>query len=76
MQRRTTVRRKTVAIAGALAVATFSATAAIGANLGLFGLTQADSRVGRLNDHRVPVTTLHRGNTNPVAPDDGRLDDD
>jgi hypothetical protein len=75
MQRRKP-RRKIVAMAGALAVATFSATVALGANLGLFGLTQADSGVGRLNDHRTPVTTVPVENATPVPADDGRLDDD
>ena len=77
MQRRNTPRRKVVAIAGALAVAAFSATVALGANLGLFRLTQADSGVGRLNDHQVPVTTTaHQGASTPAAADDGRFDDD
>ncbi len=63
-------------MAGALAVATFSATVALGANLGLFGLTQADSGVGRLNNHRPPATTAHPGSPTPAPSDDGRLDDD
>jgi hypothetical protein len=75
MQRPNTQRRRRLALAGALVVATFSATVALGANLGLFGLTQADSGVGRLNDHQVPVTTVHRGAA-PSTPHDGRLDDD
>jgi hypothetical protein len=75
-QRRKPQRRKTVAMAGALALAAFSAAAALGVNFGLFGLTQPDSRVGRLSDHRAPVTTAHQGDATTVPTDDGRLDDD
>ena len=76
MRRRKTQRRKSLAMAGALAVATFSATVALGANLGLFGLTQSDSGVGRLNNHPVPVTAVQLGNAPLPTADDGRFDDD
>ena len=76
MQRRKTQPRKARAMARALALAAFSATVAIGANLGLFGLTQDDSGVGRLNQHGAPVRTIPSGPPAPSPPDDGRLDDD
>jgi hypothetical protein len=76
MQRRKTQPRKARAMAGALALAAFSATAAIGANLGLFGLTQDGSGVGRLNQHHEPVSSAPAGSHRPAAPNDGRLADD
>ena len=72
-------------MAGALAVAACSAALALGANFGLFGLTQGDSPVGRLpNEHRLgagdavtaqPVAQVaEHPATGPAAI--GRLDDD
>jgi hypothetical protein len=82
----TMARRRSVPMAGALAVAACSAAVALGANFGLFGLTQGDSRVGRLpTEHQrqaaEPAVTAEPVAqvagypvTRPAA--DGRLDDD
>jgi hypothetical protein len=45
-------RRKLLATAGALSAATFAITIGLGANFGLFGLTEPDSPVGRLDPNR------------------------
>ena len=42
-------RRKLVATAGALSAAAFATTVGLGANFGLFGLTEPSSPVGRLD---------------------------
>jgi hypothetical protein len=63
-------------MAGAIAVAAAAAAAALGANFGLFGLTQPHSAVGRLTDHRVAVTAEHADHTTTAQENDGRLDDD
>ena len=47
-------RRRLLATAGLLSVTAFATTVSLGANFGLFGLTQPDSPVGRLNS-RLPV---------------------
>ena len=47
-------RRRLLATAGVLSVTAFATTVSLGANFGLFGLTQPDSPVGRLNS-RLPV---------------------
>jgi hypothetical protein len=58
-------RRKLLVTAGALSVAAFATTLGVGANLGLFGLTQPESPVGRL-DARQTETAEHR--TQPATP--------
>jgi hypothetical protein len=50
-------RRKRWATAGVLTVTAFATTLGLGANFGLFGLTEPDSPVGRL-DSRRPVTDV------------------
>ena len=52
-------RRRLLATAGVLSVTAFATTVSLGANFGLFGLTQPDSPVGRLNSH-VPVAAAVR----------------
>lgn len=42
-------RRKLLATAGALSAAAFATTVGLGANFGLFGLTEPNSPVGRLD---------------------------
>jgi hypothetical protein len=49
-------RRKLLATAGALSAAAFATTVGLGANFGLFGITEPDSPVGRLDPHRTAVT--------------------
>jgi hypothetical protein len=48
-------RRRTAAIAGTAALTAFAATLGLGANLGLFGLTEPSSRVGHLDTTRAPA---------------------
>ncbi|MET0628428.1 MAG: hypothetical protein ABW033_08220 [Acidimicrobiia bacterium] len=64
------VRRKAAAIAGAAALTTFAATVGLGANFGLFGLTQPDSRMGHLDGARAisAVQTPPPAITASVAP--------
>lgn len=45
-------RRKLVATAGALSATAFATTVCLGANFGLFGLTEPNSPVGRLDPNR------------------------
>jgi hypothetical protein len=45
-------RRKLLATAGALSAAAFATTLGLGANFGLFGITEPDSPVGRLDPDR------------------------
>lgn len=52
-------RRRLLATAGVLSVTAFATTVSLGANFGLFGLTQPDSPVGRL-DSRHPVAAAVR----------------
>jgi hypothetical protein len=52
-------RRRLLATAGALSATAFATTVCLGANFGLFGLTQPDSPVGRL-DVRRPVAAAVR----------------
>jgi hypothetical protein len=69
-------RRKLLATAGALSVTAFATTLGLGANLGLFGLTQPDSPVGRLDARQ--TATAEQGTqsatppstTSPPRPDD------
>jgi hypothetical protein len=49
-------RRKLLATAGALSVTAFATTVCLGANFGLFGLTEPDSPVGRLDPNRAAAT--------------------
>jgi hypothetical protein len=48
-------RRKLLAIAGALSVTAFATTVGLGANFGLFGITEPDSSIGRLDSSRPGV---------------------
>jgi hypothetical protein len=52
-------RRRLLATAGVLSVTAFATTVSLGANFGLFGLTQPDSPVGRLDSH-LPVAAAVR----------------
>jgi len=80
-----------MAVAGTLSVTAFATTVALGANLGLFDMTQPDTGAGRLDGTRTVVTTAAPNATpksaaagNPINPPevprtvrtDGRADDD
>ena len=53
-------RRKLLATAGALSVTAFATTVCLGANFGLFGLTEPDSPVGRLDPNRAAASAQVR----------------
>jgi hypothetical protein len=53
-----------MAVAGALSATAFATTVGLGANLGLFGITEPDSTVGRLDTSR-PASALEH---TPAAP--------
>jgi hypothetical protein len=55
-------RRRLLATAGVLSATAFATTVCLGANFGLFGLTEPDSPVGRLDPHHA-VTAFARGQT-------------
>jgi len=58
-----------VATAGALSAAAFAATVALGATFGLYGVTQPDSPVGRLDDrHAVAVVAGAGGGGRSASP--------
>ena len=59
-------RRRLMAVAGALSATAFATTVALGANLGLFDMTQPDSGAGRLDGARTVVTTAEP-NATPTA---------
>ncbi len=52
-------RRKLLATAGALSAAAFATTVGLGANFGLFGLTEPRSPVGRLDPSQVVSAEAH-----------------
>ena len=54
-------RRKLLATAGALSLTAFAATVGLGATFGLFGVTQPDSPVGRLDDRRAAAVVVNAG---------------
>ena len=64
-------RRKLLATAGAVTITAFATTVGLGANFGLFGVTEPDSPVGRLDSRQtveahvlpaaVPATTTPPG---------------
>jgi hypothetical protein len=58
-------RRRLLATAGAVTVAAFATTVGLGASFGLFGVTEPDSPVGRLDSRRATVE-VHAGD--PAAP--------
>jgi hypothetical protein len=60
-------RRKLLATAGVLTITAFATTVGLGANFGLFGLTEPDSPVGRL-DSRVSVTPDRVDPALPASP--------
>jgi hypothetical protein len=53
-------RRKLLATAGALSATAFATTVCLGANFGLFGITEPDSPVGRLDPNRAAATASVR----------------
>ena len=76
-------RRKLMAVAGALSATAFATTVGLGANLGLFDMTQPDSGTGRLDSTHISVTTPGATPSPTNAPEpsstvlpDGRADDD
>ena len=60
-------RRKLAAAAGALSVTAFATTVGLGANFGLFGLTQPESPVGRLDSANTATANPASGGVDPVA---------
>jgi hypothetical protein len=52
-------RRKLLATAGAVTVTAFATTVGLGASFGLFGVTEPDSPVGRLDSRRAAVVEVH-----------------
>ena len=48
-------RRKLLATAGAVTITAFATTVGLGANFGLFGVTEPDSPVGRLDSGQTTV---------------------
>jgi hypothetical protein len=56
-------RRKLLATAGVLSITAFATTVGLGANFGLFGLTEPESPVGRLDSRRSASAQVQ-----PVAP--------
>jgi hypothetical protein len=60
-------RRKLLATAGALSATAFATTVCLGANFGLFGLTEPDSPLGRLAPHQ-SVSTQARVDAGVPAP--------
>ena len=48
-------RRRLLATAGAVTITAFATTVGLGANFGLFGVTEPDSPVGRLDARRATV---------------------
>ena len=67
-----------MAVAGALSATAVATVVGLGANLGLFDLTQPDSGAGRLDSTHVSVTTPPSPPTPTATPaaHDGRSDDD
>ena len=61
-------RRKLVATAGALSVTAFAATLGLGATFGLFGVTQPDSPLGRLDDRRAVAVVVNAGRGPAASP--------
>jgi hypothetical protein len=59
-------RRKLLAVAGALSMGAFATTVGLGANLGLFGLAQPDSQVGRLDGTKPTATVVPAAAAAPV----------
>ena len=74
-------RRKLLAVAGALSATAFATTVGLGANLGLFDMTQPDSGAGQLEGTDITAKTAGQIPTTTSAPeppnhDDGRNGDD
>jgi hypothetical protein len=61
-------RRKLVATAGALSVTAFAATVGLGATFGLFGVTQPDSPIGRLDDRRAVAVAANAESVAGASP--------
>ncbi|MFI5052981.1 MAG: hypothetical protein ACHQDE_01355 [Acidimicrobiia bacterium] len=65
-------RRKLLAMAGALSVTAFATTVGLGANFGLFGITEPNSSIGRLDSSQpgvavgVRVGSVLRSGTEPA----------
>jgi len=73
-------RRKLLAVAGALSVTAFATTVGLGANFGLFGITEPDSPAGRLDPSRAgtsarPVTPASVSTAAPALPARRQPDD-
>lgn len=58
-------RRKLLAVAGALSVTAFATTVGLGANFGLFGITEPHSSVGRLDTGRAAASVKVRVDHSP-----------
>jgi hypothetical protein len=64
------VERHKLATAGVVAVTTFGATVALGANLGLFGLAQPSPHIGRLPAAPTATTTTVAAAVHTATRDD------
>ena len=60
-------RRKLLATAGALSATAFATTVCLGANFGLFGLTEPNSPVGRLDPNRAAAAADADARVRPSA---------
>ena len=60
-------RHKLLATAGMLSITAFATTVGLGANFGLFGLTQPESPVGRLDSANTATANPAGGGVDPVA---------
>jgi hypothetical protein len=60
-------RRKLLAVAGALSVTAFATTVGLGANFGLFGITEPNSSVGRLDTGPAAVSIRVRVDGSPAT---------
>ena len=52
-------RRRLLATAGAVTITAFATTVGLGASFGLFGVTEPDSPVGRLDSRRTATVEAH-----------------
>jgi hypothetical protein len=59
-------RRKLLATAGAVTITAFATTVGLGASFGLFGVTEPDSPVGRLDSRRAASVEAHTLTQAPV----------
>jgi hypothetical protein len=70
-------RRRLLATAGAVTITAFATTVGLGANFGLFGVTEPDSPVGRLDTRRATVQAhaIHAATPVTTTPPGADADD-